>query len=66
MAFICYNTLNGHTEFVVRVPTPVGRDGATKVWHYSRIHALSLFVTHALPFLAGIAVLAQGANEKIA
>lgn len=41
IAFICYNTLNGHTEFVLRTVTPVGRAGSEHVWHYSRIVALT-------------------------
>ena len=35
LAFVCYNRLEGHTEFVVREPTPTPAGEA--VWHYSRI-----------------------------
>ena len=37
MAFVAYNVLDGHTEFVLRAVTPVGDAGSDAVWHYSRV-----------------------------
>jgi len=39
VAFVCYAKLEGHTEFVLREPTPVvvGGSEVARVWHYSRI-----------------------------
>ena len=35
LAFICYNRREGHTEFVIREPTPT--PAGEIVWHYSRV-----------------------------
>jgi hypothetical protein len=41
MAFVAYNTLNGHTEFVLRTLVPVGSERSVHVWHYGRIVELT-------------------------
>lgn len=37
MAFVCFNVMEGYTEFVLREPAPVPGNEAALVWHYSRI-----------------------------
>jgi len=41
IAHVCYNTLNGHTEFVLRTFVPVGYERSVQVWHYGRIVELT-------------------------
>ncbi len=40
MAFVCFNVMDGYTEFVLRQPTPVPETPSKLVWHYSRIVAV--------------------------
>ena len=37
MAFVCFNVMEGYTEFVLREPTRIPGNRTALVWHYSRI-----------------------------